>query len=242
MKKHITQTIDGIDFKLKEKHDFTWLKTFGKVFKVYDAKDSGNILFGVEKDNRKYFIKYAGAYTLDYGHDAQGAIERLKKASQKYEAIKHPALIPLIEHKEIGDGYILIHEWHEGECLHDYWMFSKRLKYVGQKDFIELTKYKHKDASMHKFKNLFMEKRIKAYSIILDFVNTVHKAGYQAVDFNDNQIVYDFENDELKICDIDLYEKKPYVNPGKILFMNSERFRAPEECKEGSVCDEITNV
>lgn len=238
----VSKSIDGISFKLNVDHDFSWLKEYGTVFKVYDDKDSGNILFGVEKENQRLFIKYAGAYTLQYNYDAESAVRRLKCAAQKYNDIKHPAVIPLIEHKKAGNGYALVFEWHDGECLHDHWIFDTRVKYKGQKNYIELAKYQHKDAPMNKFKNLTLKNKIAAYRTILDFIRAVHNAGYQAADFNDNQVMYNFDNNTLRICDIDYFEKKPYINGCNKLFANPERFRSPEEYENGSVCNEATNV
>ena len=48
------QKIDGIEFKIKEPYDFGFLGEYGKVFKVFDDQDSGNICFGTEKDGQKY--------------------------------------------------------------------------------------------------------------------------------------------------------------------------------------------
>lgn len=238
----VLKSIDGINLKLSIDHDFSWLKNYGTVFKIYDDKDSGNVLFRVEKENQRLFIKYAGAYTLQYNHDAQSAVKRLKLAALKYNDIKHQALIPLIKHENTGSGYALIFDWYDGECLHDHWMFETRVKYTGQKNYIELAKYQHKNSPMYRFKKLTLENRTAAYQTILDFTRTVHKAGYQAVDFNDNQVIYNFKNDTLKICDIDNFEKKPYTNSSNKLFANPERFRSPEEHIIGQICDEVTNV
>lgn len=39
----VYQEIDNIKFKMKEYFDFSFLHKFGKVFKVFDDQDSGNI-------------------------------------------------------------------------------------------------------------------------------------------------------------------------------------------------------
>ena len=44
----VIQQIDGISFKMKENFDFSFLQEYGKVFKVFDDQDSGNICFGTE--------------------------------------------------------------------------------------------------------------------------------------------------------------------------------------------------
>ena len=58
------QCIDGIPFKLKSPFDFSFLSEYGRVFKVFDDQDSGNICFGTEKDGQRYFIKFAGTVLL----------------------------------------------------------------------------------------------------------------------------------------------------------------------------------
>ena len=61
------QYIDGIPFKLKSAFDFSFMKEYGTVFKVYDDQDSGNICFGTEKDGQRYFVKFSGAPTDQFG-------------------------------------------------------------------------------------------------------------------------------------------------------------------------------
>lgn len=50
----IKQSIDGIEFKLREYHDFTCLNNFETVFSVINENGSGCISFGIEKNNKKY--------------------------------------------------------------------------------------------------------------------------------------------------------------------------------------------
>lgn len=45
------QEIDGIQFQMKEKFDFGFLRAYGKLFQVFDDQDGGNICFGMEKNN-----------------------------------------------------------------------------------------------------------------------------------------------------------------------------------------------
>lgn len=51
---------------------FSFMKEYGTAFKVYDDQDSGNICFGTEKDGQRYFIKFAGAPTEQFGGDPAG--------------------------------------------------------------------------------------------------------------------------------------------------------------------------
>lgn len=67
-------SFDDVTFQLQEQHDFEWLRSLGKVFCVFDQQDSGNICFGIEKDGKKKFVKYAGARPLDYSGNPQDAV------------------------------------------------------------------------------------------------------------------------------------------------------------------------
>lgn len=66
--------------------------------------------------------------------------------------------------------------------------------------------------------------------------------GYVAVDFYDGSILYNFANDETRICDIDFYRAKPTVNDLGENFWGSSRFKSPEEFILGAPIDEVTNV
>lgn len=99
LQKSLTTT--GIPFKLKSTFDFSFMKEYGTVFKVYDDQDSGNICFGTEKDGQRYFVKFAGAPTEQYGGDPADAISRLKATLPIYSDLKHENLIELIEAKEM---------------------------------------------------------------------------------------------------------------------------------------------
>lgn len=54
-KGYYLQYIDGVPFKLKSAFDFSFMKEYGTVFKIYDDQDSGNICFGTEKDGQRMF-------------------------------------------------------------------------------------------------------------------------------------------------------------------------------------------
>lgn len=59
----VYQKIDGIEFKMGKKFDFSFLKKYGKVFKVFDDQDSGNICFGIDSQGVRIFVKFSGAQT-----------------------------------------------------------------------------------------------------------------------------------------------------------------------------------
>lgn len=53
------QIIDGIPYELQKPFNLRFLKQFGRVFRVYDDQDSGNLCFGVEKNGVRTFVKLA---------------------------------------------------------------------------------------------------------------------------------------------------------------------------------------
>ncbi|MFF2753128.1 serine/threonine protein kinase [Psychrobacillus sp. NPDC058041] len=220
---------DRVSFQLKEKQNFEWLKDYGEVFSVFDEQDSGNICFGIEKDGIKKFVKYAGAKTKEYSGLPEDAIARLKDSIPIYQDLQHKHLINLFDHFEVEKGYALVFDWFDGECLHSHWSFPPPQKYT------------HPDSPFFRFKQLPVKKRLESFKSILEFHLYMEKNNYVAVDFYDGSILYDFENNITKICDIDLYKKKPFINTMGRLW-GSSRFMSPEEFELGAEIDERTNV
>lgn len=226
----ITIVIDNISFQLQENHDFLWLKNLGNVFCVFDQQDSGNISFGIENNNKKMFVKYAGSKPIDFSGKPEDAIERLIEALPVYKSLEHPNLIKLIDHFRLESGYALVFDWFEGECLHSHWSFG------GQ------SKYTNPSSPFYRFKKLDIHKRLDTLDAILSFHSYVESQGFVAIDFYDGSILYDFQNNESKVCDIDFYRKSPSVNNLGQHFWGSTRFKSPEEFTLGDPIDSKTNV
>ncbi|MBP2133496.1 serine/threonine-protein kinase [Methanomicrobium sp. W14] len=222
--------LDNVEFQLKESHDFSWISSLGKVFCVFSQNDSGNISFGVEDGNEKYFVKVAGLKTVESVRTPEEAIASLKEAMPIYKNIKHPNLIELVRHYSLGDIYIAVFKWADGDCLFDYWNFEK---YHDSPRIISPAK---------RFRQLSPEKRIKAVEVLFSFLSEVSKSNYVAVDFYDGSIIYDFSTETTTICDIDFFRKKPAINDMGEDFWGTKRFKAPEEYVKGAVIDEATNV
>lgn len=222
-------SFDQVSFSLKEPHNFAWIEDLGKVFTVFAEQDSGNLSFGVEKNGVKQFVKYAGARPVHFAGEPQEAITRLKAAIPIYENLQHSHLVNLVDHFELENGYTLVFDWFEGEGLHPHWEFPPPLK------------YEHPDSPFFRFRKLPIELRLDALRKIFEFHVHVEEKGYVAVDFYDGSMLYDFKHHRLKICDIDLYQRKPYINTMGRLW-GSSRFMSPEEFKEGTEIDEETNV
>jgi serine/threonine-protein kinase len=225
----ITKRIDECEFELKEDHDFSWLSNYGRVFTVFAAQDSGNIAFGTDDGKNKYFIKYAGCRTKEYIGKSADAIMRMKASVQAYEDIKHPNLIQLLWHGEIGKGYACVYKWAKGECLHAHWNFE------------EYPKYTHPQSPNVKFNSLELQYKLECLDVIFSLHEEVAKQNYVAIDFYDGSIMYDFDTNTTTICDIDFYSKSPLRNEMGRMW-GSSRFMSPEEYIRGAVIDEVTNV
>ena len=225
----IRTNIDGVPFHIGKPHDFSFLSKLGKVFRVFDAMDSGNICFGIERDDKRFFVKYAGARTQNYDGEIIDAITRLKNAVKLYEDLHHPHLIRLIEHYPVGDGYVAVFDWVNGEGLRSYW------------DYVLQAMWNHPASPNYRFRRLPIENRIAAVDKILEFHRHVIQHGYVPVDFYDGSLLYDFGTDGLHICDIDFYRKMPAVNDMGQMW-GSERFMSPEEYERGAPLDEIKTV
>ena len=215
---YIYQTIDDISFKMKSFYDFSFINKYGKEFKVFDSQDSGNICFGTVKDDVKYFIKFAGSQTAEYNGDTKVAVNQLKKALPIYKKLKYKNLIELVDFKNINNGFVMIFKWIDGCCM-------GRVCQEEHKIFMQLP--------THEKLNIFFD--------ILDFLEYVNSNGYVAIDFYDESIIYDSIIRKTTICDIDYFEKSPYVNNIGRMY-GSSKFMSPEEFKFGAIIDEATNV
>ena len=218
LKNFYIRYIDGVPYKLKSPFDFSFISKYGKVFKVFDAQDSGNICFGVQNGGERYFIKFAGAPTKRYNSAPEDAIERLKISLPVYQDLAHPNLIRFIKSERIGKGLAAIFEWVDAEYMGRMYPLPRQ-----------------------KFMQMSQETKMQVFEDIMAFHSYAAKCGYVAIDFYDGSIMYDFANKKTVICDIDFYAKQPYINNlGRM--WGSSRFMSPEEFTFGAEIDEVTNV
>lgn len=214
----ITKTIGGVSFDLQEDFDFEFLSDYGRVFKVYDQQDSGNLCFGVQSAERKRFVKLAGASTMRSNTSPDEVVSRMKGTISIYEDLSHPTLIQLIEHKEVNGGYITVFDWFEGDCMGRQY------------------------ESYARFETLPLTEKLNIFHEIVLFHIHVHSRGYIAIDFYDGCILYDFERKQMMLCDIEFYSKnKPIINTMGRMW-GSSRYMSPEEFQKGAVIDERSNV
>ena len=226
----VINKLDSIEFRLNELHDFTWLKKYGTAFWVVDATGSGCICIGLEDAERKYFCKIAGVNTVEAEVSPEESVKILKEAVQLYHDLSHPNLIKIIEEYDYKQFYVAVFEWENGECLFDHWNFE-----LYQND---ITRKSPKE----KFKELPVDKKMKAVEILFSFLQNVNRKGYVAVDFYDGSIMYDFLTDTTAICDIDFFRKAPVINDKGTEWFGTKRLKAPEEYIEGAVIDQQTNI
>lgn len=225
-----TYTIDEVTFQLQEACSFEWLTGLGRVFRVFDEQDSGNISFGVEEEGCKYFVKFAGAQTMEYCGNPAEAVKRLIQAVPLYEELQHPSLVKLLTHGPVEMGYAAVFEWSEGECLHSHWAYGGA------------AKYSNPESPFYRYRALSPEQRLDSLEVIFGFHEYIESKGYVAVDFYDGSILYDFTNGRTVLCDIDYYQRKPFCNSLGEQLWGSKRFKSPEEYSLDAPIDEITNV
>lgn len=220
--------INNVEFKLREYQDFSWLNSYGEVFSVIDSTGSGCISFGLKKDGKKYFFKVAGAKSVKAEISEEESIELLKKAVNIYNDLKYDCLINLVDEFSINEFYVAVFDFVEGDCLFDHWNFDK---YFETKEITPIMK----------FKMLPIEKRLDVVDKLFSFFKHFVSLGYVAVDFYDSSIIYDFENDTVKFCDIDLFRKMPTFNDLGEDYFGTKRLKAPEENVKGAKIDELTS-
>ena len=226
----VTMHLDHVSFTLLEPYNFSWLRRLGSVFCVYAGQDSGNLLFGVERDGMRRFVKYAGARTVDYSGTAAEAVDRLRQAAGVYRELRHPALIGMEETLELPQGFACVYDWFDGKGMHD---------------LNEIDSGVDKDdprSGYYRYRHLPLEKRLHSLRVLFDFLTYVEDRGFVAVDFYDGSVLYDFKNDITKICDIDLYRPKPLYNHMGPDFWGTKRLKAPEEYILGAEIDSRSNV
>jgi len=226
----IINRLDDIEFRLQELHDFTWLKRYGTAFQAIDETGSGCICIGMQKDGKKYFCKIAGVNTLEADVLPEESVQILKQAVSIYRELEHPNLITLVEAFDYEKFYVAVFEWADGECLFDHWNFEK----YQRNSLLKSPK--------QRFGELPIYKKMKCVDVLFSFLHSVNERGYVAVDFYDGSIMYNFENDDTTICDIDFFKKAPVINDLGEDWFGTKRLKAPEEYAKGSKIDEQTNV
>jgi serine/threonine-protein kinase len=214
----VTQELDGVEFRLAEPADLSFVQQYGRVFHVFDDHDSGNISFGVDNGHRKLFIKVAGARTMYANVSPEEAIATQGNSVDVHGEIEHPHIVKLVDVVRHGPYSALVFEWVEGGIL----------RRVNEEDFA-------------RFRELSVDERLAAFDTVIDVLQHVHDCGWVAVDVYDASFIYDFARKHLTLIDLEVFARKPLVNEMGRMW-GSTRFMSPEEFQLGAAIDEITNV
>lgn len=207
-------TVSQVDGALTD-----FLTEQGKIFKVFDKQDSGCISYGVHSAGCNWFVKYT---------DRPEAVAFLKNAVAFHQEAEHPSIPNLLNSFRIGRGFALVYQWVNGEVLYT-------------SDFTGAEGRNHPASPHYRFRQLPPAKRIAALNIVFDVHAYLERKGFVAVDFYDGCMIYDFQNEELHLCDFDHYTKGAFALDMDRLY-GSSRFMAPEEFVRGSRIDHLTNV
>ncbi|BDI31005.1 serine/threonine protein kinase [Capsulimonas corticalis] len=204
------------------------LNRIGRVFATFDenTQDSGNISYGVQIGEDRYFVKTAGR--PDYAkcffpHEARVAL--LWNAKLLWEECPDLALAQL-EHavSESPHGPLLIYEWMEGESL-------------------GTSREQREDpaSAFQRFRTLPAGEIALALDTLFEVHERLAQKEWVAVDFYDGALMYDFDRRRLRLVDIDMYHKGAFTNKMGEMF-GSSRFMAPEEHVQGAAIDQSTTV
>lgn len=212
------QQIDGISFHMKEPFDLSFLSRYGRVFKVFDDQDSGNICFGIANKDGRLFIKLAGAPTVRSCISAETAVQNLRATVPVYRDLMHLNLIKLLGAEELPGAFAMIFDWTDAACMG--------------------RQYPESHAQ---FMALPIADKLRVFADVSDFLAHTASKGYVAIDFYDGSILYDSARKQTLICDIDFFRKQPCINDMGRMW-GSSRFMSPEEYELGASLDEISNV
>ena len=216
-----------VDVERIEQAPDVYLNAIGSVFAVFDerSQDSGNLSYGVQTAQGRYFVKTAGH--PDDPNPFLNHSERvslLRNAVQLRRSCDHPTLPPLHQVIESPNGPLLIYQWADGELLR-----------------VEAGLRNDPQSTFQRFRQLPSHEIIRALDLVYELHDQLARLGWIAVDFYDGCMIYDFNWQTLHIVDLDNYCRTPFVNEMGRMF-GSSRFMAPEEFERGAPIDECTTV
>ncbi len=216
-----------LDVERIEQMPDVYLNAVGRVFAVFDGctQDSGNISYGVQTTQGRYFVKTAG-HTDDPNPFLRHSerVSLLRNAIRLQQNCNHRTLPPLHQVIESPSGPLLVYQWVDGELI--------RVDAAGRND---------PQSTFQRFRRLPSPEIIRGLNLVYELHHQLAQLGWIAVDFYDGCIIYDFDHQNLHIVDLDHYCEGPFVNEMGRLF-GSSRFMAPEEFERGALIDERTTV
>jgi len=204
-----------------------YLRAVGVVFAEFgtQTQDSGNVSYGVQVGNERYFVKTAGQPSDSRPFlDHAARVELLRNAARLNANVSHPLLLRLLGVIEAPDGPMLVYPWLDGELLGA----SRETRDDPQSSF-------------QRFRHLPVPTLQACLEAVFDLHESLAGAGWIAVDFYDGSLLYDFAAGRLWAVDLDMYRDTPFRNDMGRMF-GASRFMAPEEFELGALIDEQTTV
>ena len=201
----------------------TYLEHLGTIFTCFaaDTQDSGNISYGVQTADTRYFVKTAGDPSSSPYLDFDGRVSLLRNAAKLAESVVHPLLPTLHAVIESPAGPLLVYAWRDGEHLG--------------------TDRNDPSSAFERFRALPVDEIVAALNALYDLHAHLDAAGWVEGDFYDGSLLYDFERRRLTVVDLDSYQHGPYRNTMGRMF-GSTRFMAPEEFSLGAPIDTRTTA
>ena len=216
-----------LDVERIEQAPDVYLNAIGRVFAVFDERtqDSGNISYGVQTTQGRYFVKTAG-----YPDDPNPFMSHSERVSLLRNAIRlrqtcdHCTLPSLHQVIESPNGPLLVYQWVDGELIR-----------------VDAAIRNNPRSTFQRFRRLPSHEIIRALYLVYELHHQLAQLGWVAVDFYDGCMIYDFGCQRLHLVDLDNYCEGPFINEMGRMF-GSSRFMAPEEFERGARIDERTTV
>lgn len=209
----ITEYVQGLAVRLKAFHDLSWVERFGRPFLVLDQLSSGMLCFGVENQQGRLFLKYAGAPCLNYPNNPRIAIDKLKLAAQHYQRFQHPALVRFQHAEDFGSGFLLAFHWLEGLPLSP------------------------NESVYSSFRRAALLDRLRMMDGLIDLHVQLERRGLIVSGLKDSHLIYDEKKQRLTLCNMDDYLPLPALNlRGRL--PGSPNYLAPEAYQKGIALDE----
>ena len=219
---HPLLDIDTIDEAPEE-----YLHKIGSVFARFDhtTQDSGNLSYGVEAGDRRFFVKTAGLPGTGKAFMAHPErVALLRNAVRLNAEVEHAGVPPLYRIVESPAGPMLVYRWVEGELVR-----------------AAAERRGDPQSAYQRFGALPVEERARAFDTVYEVHALLATRGWVAVDLYDGSLIYDFGQKRLYLVDLDHYHKGVFTNAMGRMF-GSTRFMAPEEFELGATIDQRTTV
>ncbi|MBN1647621.1 MAG: serine/threonine protein kinase [Spirochaetales bacterium] len=193
-----------------------YAKSLGSVFKKFPDQDSGNVCFSIRTEEKPVWIKFLNLEKI--------GIDDLQEVIDFYNSCNSPLIAKHWKLYEVNGTYVMQCDWVPGTVLNS----------PGEDR-------NYGNSAYRRFMNLPFEKRAEVCNSILCFFEWLESENIIIEDFYDGCIIYDFDNNDTYLCDLDHLHHGPYVLEKERQY-GSTRFMAPEEIKKGSLIDFTTNV